>query len=256
MDSRVGSASVTDGREGGVRARRRRRGPGWKRLALAGVIVGSIVAFFALGGPRYLSFETLKGQRQWLLEFTRRNYAVMVVGAALAYAIATALSFPGGVAMSLMVGFLFGRWVGMAIVVTAASVGATLAFLSARYLFADVVRRKMGPRLKRLARGFHEDAFNYMLFVRLVPLFPFWLMNLVPAFTPVTTRTFFTATAIGIIPGSFVFCNLGQRLATISSTNDLWDAQTLVALSLLGVLSLVPIAWKKLRPRRTPGAAG
>jgi uncharacterized membrane protein YdjX (TVP38/TMEM64 family) len=81
-------------------------------------------------------------------------------------------------------------------------------------------------------------------------------MNLVPAFTPVTTRTFFTATAIGIIPGSFVFCNLGQRLATISSTNDLWDAQTLVALSLLGVLSLVPIAWKKLRPRRTPGAAG
>jgi uncharacterized membrane protein YdjX (TVP38/TMEM64 family) len=225
-------------------------------VALAGGIVGSIVAFFALGGPRYLSFETLKSHRQWLLEFTRRNYGVMVIGAALAYAVATALSFPGGVAMSLVVGFLFGRWVGMGIVVVAASIGATLAFLSARYLFADVVRRRMGPRLKRLARGFHEDAFNYLLFVRLVPLFPFWLMNLVPAFTPVTTRTFFVATAIGIVPGSFVFCNLGQRLATISSTDDLWDAQTLVALSLLGVLSLVPIAWKKLRPRRTPGAAG
>ena len=238
------------------RPRRPRRRPSWKKLALAGIIVGSVAAFFALGGHRYLNFETLKAHRQALLGFTRRHYIPMVFGVALAYMVATALSFPGGVAMSLVVGFLFGRWVGTGIVVVAASLGATLAFLSARYLFADAVRKRMGPRLQRLARGFHEDAFNYLLFVRLVPLFPFWLMNLVPAFTPVTTRTFYVATAIGILPGSFVFCNLGQRLSTISSTDDLWDAQTLFALSLLGVLSLVPIAWKKMRNRYRKGAAG
>jgi uncharacterized membrane protein YdjX (TVP38/TMEM64 family) len=244
---------------GGVSAERPRaprRRPSWKKIALAGIIVGSVAAFFALGGHRYLNFETLKTHRQALQAFTRRHYIPMVFGVALAYMVATALSFPGGVAMSLVVGFLFGRWVGTGIVVVAASLGATLAFLSARYLFADAVRKRMGPRLQRLARGFHEDAFNYLLFVRLVPLFPFWLMNLVPAFTPVTTRTFYVATAIGILPGSFVFCNLGQRLSTISSTDDLWDAQTLFALSLLGVLSLVPIAWKKMRTRHRTGAAG
>ncbi|HEU4885443.1 MAG TPA: VTT domain-containing protein, partial [Longimicrobium sp.] len=147
-------------------------------------------------------------------------------------------------------GLLFGRWVGTAAVVLAASVGATLAFLAARYLFADAARRRMGPRLQRLARGFERDAFNYMLFVRLVPVFPFWLMNLVPAFTPVSARTFFVATAIGIAPGTFVFVNLGESLGRIESPRDLVGPGTLLALALLGLLSLLPIAFKKLRNRR------
>ncbi|MBD0318739.1 MAG: TVP38/TMEM64 family protein [Gemmatimonadetes bacterium] len=222
----------------------------WKRIALAVLLLGSLGAFFALGGPRYLSFETLKAHRDQLLAFKSRHFWAMLAGALVVYAIATALSFPGGVLMSLAVGFLFGRWVGTGVVIVAATAGATAAFLSARYLFADAARRRMGPRLKRLARGFEEDAFNYLLFVRLVPVFPFWLMNLVPAFTPVRTRTFVTATAIGILPGSFVFTSLGESLLRIHSARDLLSAGVLLSFTMLGVLSLVPVVVKKVRRRK------
>lgn len=231
------------------RAERGRRGP-WKKWALAAVLLGGLGAFFALGGPRYLSFETLKAHRDELLAFKARHFAAMLVATAVVYAVATALSFPGGVLMSLAVGFLFGRWVGVAVVVVAATVGATAAFLSARYLFADAARRRMGPRLQRLSRGVEEDAFNYLLFVRLVPIFPFWLMNLVPAFTPIRTRTFMVATAIGILPGSFVFVNLGESLLRIHSARDLLSTTVLLSFTLLGVLSLMPVGVKKVRHRR------
>jgi uncharacterized membrane protein YdjX (TVP38/TMEM64 family) len=217
---------------------------------LAAVLLGGLGAFFALGGPRYLSFETLKEHRDELLAFKARHFVAMLVATLAVYAVATALSFPGGVLMSLAVGFLFGRWVGAAIVIVAATVGATAAFLSARYLFADAARRRMGPRLQRLSRGFEADAFNYLLFVRLVPIFPFWLMNLVPAFTPVSTRTFVVATAIGILPGSFVFVNLGESLLRIHSARDLLSTSVLLSFTLLGVLSVMPVVVKKVRHRR------
>jgi uncharacterized membrane protein YdjX (TVP38/TMEM64 family) len=226
----------------------------WKKTALLLVLAGAVVAFFALGGHHWLDFGALKANRARLLAFTERHYAVTIVAVAVGYIVLTALSLPEGVLLSLAAGFLLGRWVGAGVVVIAATIGSTLAFLAARYLFADTARRRMGPRLKRLARGFEEDAFSYLLFLRLVPLFPFWLVNLVPAFTPVTTRTFAGATFIGIIPGSFVFCNLGRRLATLESARDLFDRETLIALALLGVLSLAPIAWKKLRSRSTETA--
>lgn len=226
------------------------RGSSWKKIVLGAVVLGAITAGLVWGG--HFDFETLKANRAWLLAYTREHYAAMLVAVLLVYTIATAVSFPMGIVMTFAVGFLFGRWVGTAIVVLAASVGATLAFLSARYLFADFARRRMGPRLQRLARGFEKDAFNYILFVRLVPLFPFWLMNLVPAFTPVSARTFFVATLLGILPGTFVFANVGESLARIDSPRDLVGARVLVSLALLGAMSLVPILLKKLRTRKAP----
>lgn len=227
----------------------------WKKAAILAVFVGGVVAFFALGGHRWLDFATLKANRARLLSYTEQHYVMMVVAVAVGYTVLTALSLPEAVLLSLASGFLLGRWVGMAVVVVAATLGSTLAFLAARYLFADAARRKMGPRLQRLSRGFEEDAFGYLLFLRLVPIFPFWLVNLVPAFTPVKPRTFMAATFIGIIPGSFVFCNLGRRLATLQNGRDLFDRETLVALAMLGLLALVPIAWKKIRKPRPTGAA-
>lgn len=225
-----------------------RRG-GWKKPLLAVVIVSAITAGLVWGG--HFDFQTLKAHRQELLDYTNQHYTVMLIAVLVVYTLATAVSFPMGIVMTFAVGFLFGRWVGTAIVVLAASVGATLAFLSARYLFADAARRRMGPMLQRLSRGFEKDAFNYILFTRLVPVFPFWLMNLVPAFTPVPARTFFFATLIGIMPGTFVFANVGESLARIESPRDLVGPQTLLALALLGSMSLVPIVIKKLRTRKT-----
>jgi uncharacterized membrane protein YdjX (TVP38/TMEM64 family) len=220
------------------------------------VVVAAIAAFFLLGGPRWLNLETLQANRERLLGFTERNFAAVLVGAMVVYAVATALSFPGAVVLTLAAGFVFGPWVGTGVVVAGATVGATLAFLGARYLFADAARRRMGPRLRKIAAGFEEDGFNYMLFLRLVPVFPFWLVNLAPALTTLGTRTFVLATAIGIIPGSFVYCYLGARLSTLRSLSDVYrDPRWLVALGLLAALALVPVAWKKFRHRPHPGAA-
>ena len=232
------------------------RGADWKRIALAAAVAAALAAFFLLGGSRWLSLEALQANRERLSAFTGRHHAAVLVAAVAVYAAATALSFPGAVVLTLAAGFLFGPWVGTAVVVIGATVGATLAFLGARYLFADAARRRMGPRLRRLAAGFEADGFSYMLFLRLVPAFPFWLVNLAPALTSLPTRTFVAATAVGVIPGSFVYCYLGERLSTLRSPSDVYrDPRWLVALGLLAALSLVPVAWRKFRNRPEPGAA-
>ena len=219
-------------------------------------VIAALAAFFLLGGPRWLSLEALQANRERLSVFTGEHYAAVLVGATVVYAAVTALSFPGAVVLTLAAGFLFGPWVGTAVVVVGATVGATLAFLGARYVFADAARRKMGPRLRRIAEGFEAEGFSYMLFLRLVPVFPFWLVNLAPALTPLGTRTYVAATAIGIVPGSFVYCYLGARLSTLRSLSDVYrDPRWLVALGMLAVLSLAPVAWRKFRHRTHHGAA-
>jgi uncharacterized membrane protein YdjX (TVP38/TMEM64 family) len=152
--------------------------------------------------------------------------------------------------LSLTIGFLFGRWTGTAIIVFSATIGATLVFLAARYLFAEAAQRRMGNMAQRIIKGFHANAFNYLLFLRLVPLFPFWLVNLVPAFTPIRLRTYFAATAIGILPGTFVFANLGQSLGRIESLDQLLSREILIAFVLLGLFALIPVVVKKLKIAR------
>lgn len=222
---------------------------------MSGLIVAAIVAFFLLGGPRWLSLETLQANRERLLAFTRAHFVPVLVGATLVYAAATALSIPGAGVMSLAAGFVFGPWVGTAVVVIGGTIGATLSFLAARYLFADAARRRMGPRLRKLTAGFEREGMSYMLFLRLVPVFPFWLVNLAPALTSLRLRTFVVATAVGVIPGSFVYCYLGERLQTLRSLSDVYrDPRWLVGIGMLAVMSLVPVAWRKFRHRPEPGA--
>lgn len=217
------------------------------RWVVLGVFAAGGVAFFALGGQRWLSLETLREHRDELLAYTREHYLRTLLLAFAVYTAAAALSVPGATVLSLGMGFLFGRWVGTAVIVAAATLGSTLVFLAARHLFADSARRRLGERGRRIAEKFDRDAVSYLLFLRLVPVFPFWLVNLVPAFTPVRTRTYVAATAVGIVPGSFVFANLGESLGRIRSPDQLLSPEVLAALGLLGVLALVPIAVRKLR---------
>jgi uncharacterized membrane protein YdjX (TVP38/TMEM64 family) len=226
-------------------------GPDWAKLAILAVFVGGVVAFFAFGGQRHLSLETVKANRDALVAFADHHFAAALAIAFLVYAGAIALSLPGGLVLSLTVGFVFGRWVGTALVVAAATVGATLVFLAARYLFADAARRRLGPVGARINAGFTENAFAYLLFLRLVPLFPFFLVNLAPAFTSVPLRTYVLATLIGIIPGTFVYVNLGEALGRIDSLQGLVSRDTLLAFVLLGLFALAPVAWKKLKARRS-----
>lgn len=226
----------------------------WGRLAILALFVGAIVAFFALGGQRYVDLDTIKGNRDALLAFTQHHYVAALAIAFLVYTGATAFSLPGGLVMSLAIGFIFGRWVGTVLVVIAATVGATLVFLAARYLFANAARRRMGALGEKINAGFTENALSYLLFLRLVPLFPFFLVNVAPALTSIPTRTYVVATFFGIIPGTFVFVNLGQTLGRIESTMQLLSPETIGAFVLLGVIALVPVLMKKLRSKRAPHA--
>lgn len=222
----------------------------WIKLLILLIFIGGLVAFFALGGNQWLSLDTLKAKRDWLLGYTEQHYVLMLVTSALIYVAVAALSVPGGLVLSLTMGLLFGRWVGAAVIIISATTGATLAFLAARYLFAEAAQRRMGGLAKKLVAGFHENAFNYLLFLRLVPLFPFWLVNLVPAFTPITLRTYLLATVIGMIPGSFIFANLGQSLGRIESIGQLVSPEIVGAFILLGVFALAPVFIKKFRAKR------
>ena len=222
------------------------------KLLIFGLFVGGVIAFFAFGGQKYLNLETLKANRDALIQYAEQHYALALLIGFLIYTVSTALSLPGGLILSLAVGLVFGRWAGTVLIVFAATLGATLVFLAARYLFADMARKKIGGLAQKINEGFTQDAFNYLLFLRLVPLFPFWLVNLAPAFTNVSLKTYITATAIGILPGTFVFANLGQNLGRISSTKDLLTPPIIGAFVLLGVFALIPVLYKKFKAKNNP----
>ncbi len=219
------------------------------RVVLALLFAAAVAAFFALGGYRYLTLDTIKGNRDALLAFTQAHYAQALVIAFFVYVTAAALSLPGGLLLSLTCGFLFGRWAGTVLVVLAATIGATLLFVAARYVFADAARKRLGALGEKINAGFTRNAFSYMLFLRLVPAFPFFLVNLAPAFTSIPLRTFVLATFIGIIPGTFVFVNLGETLGRIDSLQGLVSWETLGAFALLGILALVPVVVRRRSSR-------
>ena len=230
-------------------ADRRRRGIAL-RLVIVLVFIGGLVAFFALGGNDYVNIETVKRNRDALRAFVDAHDVAAPAIALLIYCAATALSLPIAIVLSLTIGFLFGRWIGTLIVVTAATAGATVLFLAARYLFADAARRRMGSVGEKINAGFTENAFLYLLFLRLVPLFPFFLVNLAPAFTTIPVATYVLATAIGIVPGTFVFVNLGQALGSIDSLRGLLSPELAGSLALLALLALVPVVVRKIRSRQ------
>ncbi|MGH8582900.1 MAG: TVP38/TMEM64 family protein [Gammaproteobacteria bacterium] len=219
------------------------------RGLIVAMVFAGLIAYIALGGEQWLSLAAFKAHRESLLQYTASHYGSMLLLSLLIYTAAIALSIPGAALLSLVTGFLFGRWVGTAVIVVAATLGGTLVFLAARYLVGDIARRRLEQHAAaaKVLHGFHEDAFHYLLFLRLVPLFPFWLVNLAPAFTRIRTRTYVIATAIGIVPGSFVFANLGQSLGRLDSLHNLLSREVIVAFVLLGALALAPVLLKKFR---------
>jgi uncharacterized membrane protein YdjX (TVP38/TMEM64 family) len=217
------------------------------RYLVFALFIGVIAAFFALDGPRYVSLDVVKANRDALLRFTEEHFAAALTLAFIGYVAAVAFSLPVATVLSLTMGFLFGRWVGTVLVVAAATTGAAVVFLAARYLFAEAAQRRMGARGAKINAGFTANAFSYLLFLRLVPIFPFFLVNIAPAFTGIKLRTFVLATLVGIIPGAFVYVNLGQALGRLDSTRALVSPEILGAFALLGMLALVPVLWKRFR---------
>ncbi len=228
---------------------------GLRRWLPAAVLVIGFVLFFALGLQRYISFETLQEHRSWLAAQVDRNEALVALAFVGLYALVVAFSIPLGAVMTVSAGFLFGTIAAAGCGVVGGTLGAVCVFLAARTAFGAVLRAKAGPALKRMEVGFRESAFSYMLFLRLIPLFPFWLVNLVPAFLGVSLRTYLAATFVGVIPGALVYASLGNGLGVILDAGGepdlgiVFRLDVLLPLLALAVLALLPVAYKKFRAR-------
>ena len=221
-----------------------------KKIFLLLVAVLAVGLFFYLDLGRFLTLASLKANRQALAGYYASHRVVTVAAFMALYIVQTALSLPGAAILSLAAGAIFGSIMGTLYANFAATIGATLAFLVTRYLLRDTILQKFGPRLEGINRELEARGFNYLLFLRLVPLFPFFLINLAAGLTRLPLRTFVLGTLIGIIPGGFVYVNAGASLASIASLRDVASPRVLGSFALLGLFALVPVLYGKLRQAR------
>jgi uncharacterized membrane protein YdjX (TVP38/TMEM64 family) len=231
----------------------------WRRLWPLAVLALGLLAAKLTGLDAYLSFDNLQQNRTVLVDWVDRWGMLAVLVYAGIYIAVVAFSLPGGAVMTIAGGFLFGQIWATAYVVVAATVGATLVFLAAKTSLGDQLAAKAGPWLAKMRAGFAENAMSYMLFLRLVPVVPFFVANLAPAFLGVGLRTYVTATLIGIIPGTFVFASFGAGLGAIFdrgesfSTSAVLTPEILTGLIGLGVIALIPAVYKKIKGKRRIG---
>ena len=233
-----------------------------KRFLPLLILLAILGLVFALRLDRYLSLDTLRDNRAALTAYVANHGVTAALAYVAAYSAVVALSLPGAVFMTLAGGFLFGVALGGSLTVVGATVGATLLFLIARSAFGDVLRAKAGPFVAQMADGFAKDAFNYLLFLRLVPAFPFWAVNLAPALLGMRLVPYVVATALGIIPGTFVFSAFGASLGRVFdegkdvSLKGVLSPTLIGALVGLGVLSLLPVLIRRWSERRSAATNG
>ena len=236
------------------------------------IVLGALTAaIFAMGWHRELSLDTIVRRRAELESLVTAHFVAALAGFIGIYVVAVAMSVPGAVFLTIAGGILFG-WLGGGLAsVVGATVGATLLFLIARGALSDYLRRRMGARLNTIAEGFRANAFSYLLFLRLVPIFPFFLVNLAPALAGIKLSTFFSATALGILPATFAFASFGAGLDSVIAAQEgayraclaaartdcrlnfdvraAMTPQLFAALCALGLAALIPIALKRWRGR-------
>jgi uncharacterized membrane protein YdjX (TVP38/TMEM64 family) len=220
------------------------------KLIIALLLAASIGAFLYFDLRAYLSLESLKVNRDHLLSFTEQHYAEAVALFIVSYCLFVATNLPGAVFFTLAGGMLFGAVLGTVYVNIAATSGSTLAFLASRYLLHDWMERKFGAWLGPFQEGFRKNAFSYLLTIRLIPIFPFFIVNVLCGLTRISLGTFVAATAIGIVPGTFVYAYAGRQLGRINSLQEIASPNVLLAFTLLGVLALTPLLYRKFAAKR------
>jgi uncharacterized membrane protein YdjX (TVP38/TMEM64 family) len=228
----------------------------WTRLWPLLLILAGLGTAYAAGLHRSLSFEALAQRQEALRALVAARPVLAPLAYVAVYAAAAALSLPGAVVITLAGGLLFGTWLGGACAVLGATAGAVLLFLAARHALGGWLAGRAGPLLGRIRPGLERDGFSYLLALRLIPLFPFWLVNLAPALVRMKLTTFAGATLLGIIPGTFVFASVGAGVGTVLAEGRQPDLSVIlrpgVLLPLLGLalLSLLPVAWRRWKDRR------
>lgn len=209
------------------------------RTLLLAVIASAIAAFFYFGGTQYLTLDMLKSQQAGIAAFRDQHAAAAIVFYGLIYIAVTGLSLPGAAILTLAGGAIFGLFWGTVIVSFASTIGATLAFLAARFLFKDSIQAKFGDRLKDINEGIARDGAFYLFTLRLVPLFPFFVINLLMGLTTLKTSTFYWVSQLGMLAGTLVYVNAGTQLAKIESLSGILSPALVGSFALLGVFPLI-----------------
>ena len=238
---------------------RRSLGGAAKRLSILAVLAAGLAVFFAAGLHEQLSFEALRDNREMLASWVEANLVLALFAYLVGYAVVIAFSLPVGAVATISGGFFFGLWFGTAATVVGATLGATALFVAAQTVLGDRLRARVGAALERMDSGFRENAFNYLLVLRLVPLFPFFLVNIAPAFANVRLATYVSATFIGIVPGTFVYTSVGNGLGAVFDGGGepdlglILEPEILLPILGLSVLALVPVIYRRFR--RAPPTA-
>ncbi len=210
-----------------------------RRIALLALVAAAVAAFFWFDVGGWLTLENLKARQQELQAWQAANPWLSAGVVFLVYVLVTALSLPGATVMTLAIGAVFGLWKGLVLVSFASTIGATLAFLLARFLLRDWVQTRFGDRLRAINAGIEKDGAFYLFGLRLVPLFPFFVINLVMGLTPMKTWTYAWVSQVGMLAGTFVYVNAGTQLGRLDSLAGILSPQLILSFALLGVFPLI-----------------
>ncbi len=229
----------------------------WIKLLPVVILLLGLAAFFYFRLYNYLTLDTLKTYRSFLVNLTVQHPILIALCFIGIYTFMTAISAPNATFLTLIGGFLFGPFLGTIYVVFGATMGAALIFIAAKTAFYDFFHHKAGKALQKFETGFKNNAVSYLLFLRLVPLFPFWLVNIAPAFLGIRLRTFVLTTFFGIMPGTIVYILLGNGIGIVldqGKTLDLkiiFKPEIFIPIIGLAILSLIPIIYKKLKREKS-----
>lgn len=221
-----------------------------KKLILLALLMGAIVSYKAFGLETLLSFENLKAQKELLLELVQTHFWLSALLLMASYAFSVAFMIPVATLFSLAAGFMFGALWGTLIAVLGATLGAVASFYVARFILGESLQSKYAKELERFNKEFETNGYSYLFALRLLPIFPFFLINLLCGLTRIDVKTFFITTFIGIIPGGFAYTYAGSQLSAINELSDIFTKEMALAFVFLGLLSLLPVAYKKYQNRK------
>ncbi len=209
------------------------------KIIILSVVIVLLVSFFAFDLGQYLTLDYLKSQQQAFNDYYQHNRFSTLLSYFVIYILVTALSLPGAAVMTLAGGALFGLWTALVVVSFASSIGATLAFLVSRFLLRDWVQGKFGDKLQAINEGIEKEGAFYLFSLRLVPLFPFFAINLLMGLTPIKTSLYYLVSQVGMVAGTFVFVNAGTQIGQLESAGGILSPGLLFSFALLGIFPLV-----------------
>lgn len=225
--------------------------PAWQRFAPLVILLGLLAIVFANGWHQQLSIDTLQENQEALQSWVAENLILAVLAYMVFYALAVSISVPGALWFTIGAGFLFGTLIGTGVAVVGATFGATIIFLAARFAFADWVRQRFGKYVKKLQDGFSQDAFTYVVILRLIPALPFFGINIATALLNVPVRAYFFGTLLGVIPGAYVYATLGSKISEVAAAGevpgfaDLLTPDVIGAMIAFALLAILPWVYKR-----------